>query len=155
MHCPKCWNEEYIKNGIHIWTQRQRYKCKNQECKCEFTKKELWRVKFETKVMALKLYLEWMWFRWIWRILWVSNVSVLNWIREFWYVALELQKQFLNKLTNIPDLELDEMWHFVGKKLTNCGYGWVQKNEKQKLLHGLVDLAEKLDEINFGKKLKI
>jgi len=45
----------------------------------------------------------------------LSNVSVLNWIRNFLYVDLALQKDFMNKLTKIKDLELDEMWHFVKK----------------------------------------
>ena len=76
MHCPKCWNTKYVKSGMN--NGKQRYKCKNIQCWCNFTKSVLWRVDFKVKTMALKLYLEWMWFRWIWRVLWVSNVSVLN-----------------------------------------------------------------------------
>jgi len=153
MHCPKCWSSEYVKNGIHLG--KQRYKCKSKGCHCNFTKSETWRIKFEIKIMALKLYLEWMWLRGIGRILWVSNVSVLNWIRMFWYIALELQKEYTKDLKYISHLELDEMWHFVQKKLTNYGFGWVQKKEKQELLHGLVELVEKVDDINFLKQWKI
>jgi len=147
MDCPKCWNETAIRNGIKYW--KQRYKCK--ECKCNYTKEYMWKVDFWKKVMALKLYLEWMWFRWIWRVLWVSNVSVLKWIRFFGIIALEIQKNYLSNLTEIKEVELDEMWHFVQKKLENYGYGQVVWNEKQNLLVGLVELVERVDEINFGK----
>ena len=147
MHCPKCWSEEKIKNGIKYW--KQRYKCK--ECGCNYTQEYMWKVEFWVKIQALKMYLEWMWFRWIWRVLWVSNVSVLNWIRFFGIIALEIQKKYLSSLTEIKDIELDEMWHFVQKKLENYGYGQVVWSEKQNLLHGLLELVEKVDEINFGK----
>lgn len=147
MKCPKCWSEHNVKSWKMNW--KQRYKCK--ECWCNYSQEYIWKVEFWKKIMALKLYLEWMWFRWIWRVLWVSNVSVLNWIRNFWIIALELQKKYLSNLTEINSVELDEMWHFIQKKLENYGYGQAVWNEKQNLLAGLVELAEKVDEINFGK----
>ena len=95
--------------------RKQRYKCK--ECKCNYIKDELWKVQFEIKIQALKMYLEWIWFRAIWRILKVSNVSVLNWIRIFWTIAMTI----FNNLKEIKlkqefeKVELDEMWYYIKK----------------------------------------
>ena len=149
MYCPKCWSEKKVKNGFK--KDRQRYKCK--ECWCNYSKNYLWRVEFNKKVEALKLYLEWLWFRAIWRILWVSNVSVLNWIRMFWEIAMLLFSQMVSKLEKeeIEKLELDEMWHYIKKNKINSGFGLLAKDEQQKLLNGLFELVEKKQEKNLVK----
>ena len=54
-------------------------------------------------------------FRAIGRVLKVSNVSVLNWIRA----AGELVRAYHEEKAppeQVDVIELDEMWHFVGKK---------------------------------------
>ena len=114
MHCPKCLSKNKVKSGIN--KGKQRYKCK--ECWCNYTKKKLWKINFEIKVMALKMYLEWMWFRAIWRILKVSNVSVLNWIRIFWNIAMLIFNNLkdLKLKEEFEKVELDEMWHYVKKR---------------------------------------
>ncbi|OAV69814.1 Transposase [Bacteroidales bacterium Barb6] len=61
---------------------RQRYKCK--DCDCAYTVDLKSTVKpGSLKKQALHLYLEGLGFRSIGRLLGVSNVSVLNWIRNF------------------------------------------------------------------------
>ena len=149
MYCPKCWSEKKVKNGFK--NDKQRYKCK--ECWCNYSKSYLWRVEFNKKVEALKLYLEWLWFRAIWRILWVSNVSVLNWIRMFWEIAMLLFSQMVSKLEKekIEKLELDEMWHYIKKNKINSGFGLLAKDEQLKLLNGLFELVEKKQEKNLVK----
>ena len=114
MKCPKCFSEEKVKSWKIKWEQR--WKCKS--CLCNYTKEKLWKIDFKIKVQALKLYLEWMWFRAIWRTLKVSNVSVLNWIRIFWEIAMILFNNLkeVNLKKKYEKIELDEMWHYVKKK---------------------------------------
>jgi len=42
----------------------------------------------------------------------------------------------------IDKLELDEMWHYIKKKKINYGFGLLVQEEKQKLLNGLLEIAE-------------
>ena len=77
MHCPKCYSETYVKNGIKY--NKQRYKC--EKCGCHFTQSYKRGASLETKLKALKLYVEGMGFRAIGRVMGVNNVTVLNWIR--------------------------------------------------------------------------
>ena len=114
MNCPKCKNENYTKNGVAI--QKQRYKCK--ECGCNFTQSQKHGALLENKLKALQLYLEGMGFRVIGRVLKVSNVTVLNWIRHFGqsikdYVETELP----DDIRHIDVIEMDEMWHFTKKNI--------------------------------------
>ena len=115
MQCPKCKSEKFIKDGIV--KNKQRYKCKT----CNFrytviqksTEKPLYLKKF-----ALQLYLEGLGFRSIGRVLKVSNVSVLNWIRQFGEQVKSLRS---NEPVSIT--EIDEMHTYIGTKKTINGYG--------------------------------
>jgi uncharacterized protein YjcR len=71
------------------------------------------------KKQALQLYLEGLGFRSIGRVLGVSNVTVLNWIRSFGKQLKALRKD--SKEINI--VELDEMHSYIGSKKTVAGYG--------------------------------
>jgi len=128
MYCPKCASENYVKSGFT--KGKQRYKCK--KCGCNFTQSHLRTYSFKTKFQAAKMYLEGMGFRSIGRILGVSNVAVLNWIREFGqtiqdYVETKLPKD----IHDIEVIEIDEMWHFTKKKNENSGSG-LQSTESTK-----------------------
>jgi hypothetical protein len=71
------------------------------------------------KKQALHLYLEGLGFRAIGRILGISNVSVLNWIRSF-----DKEVQELHSATQeIKMVEVDEMHTYIGSKKTPVGYG--------------------------------
>ena len=78
MQCPKCYSKKQVKSGFTRGLQR--YKCKL--CKCNFTRSDRRGMSVEIKIRALQLYLEGMGFRAIGRVLKVSNVSVLRWIRS-------------------------------------------------------------------------
>ena len=52
------------------------------------------------------------------RILGVSDVAVLNWVRD---QARKLPRP--STKAEVVVVTLDEMWHFVKKKLRNCGFG--------------------------------
>jgi len=78
MNCPKCKSDQFVKDGIV--KGRQRFQCK--VCRYRYTV-EFRGKSTEIKRMALHLYLEGLGFRSISRILKVSNVAVLNWIKAF------------------------------------------------------------------------
>ena len=93
---------------------KQRYKCK--DCGYNFVQGDGRQGKNRDKQrMALHLYLENMGFRAIGRVLGVSNVTVLNWIRKagHWIKAYHERQE---RPKRVEIIELDEMWHYVGKK---------------------------------------
>jgi hypothetical protein len=71
------------------------------------------------KKQALHLYLEGLGFRSIGRFLEVSNVSVLNWIRDFGREVEELN----SCSEDIEIVEVDEMHSYIQSKKTTVGYG--------------------------------
>lgn len=78
--CPKCGREEVSKSGII--SGRQRYKCKN--CSYHFSVNKLGKsIDKYYVVKALQLYLEGISLREIERILGVSHVSVMNWVKQY------------------------------------------------------------------------
>lgn len=78
--CPNCSKSNYIKSGIV--NKRQRYKCKS--CGYFFTVEKLGKQIDSYYVnKALQLYLEGLTYREIERILGVSHVSVMNWVKKY------------------------------------------------------------------------
>lgn len=118
MSCPKCKSENKVKNGIVRGLQR--YKCKN--CSCNYTKSNPRGYPKWMRKRALQLYLEGVGFRGIGRLLNVTNVTVLNWIRELGQSVKGLRKE-LAAATNVQVMELDEMWHYIQKKQASFGSG--------------------------------
>lgn len=105
--CPKCQSDNYVKSGI-IKT-RQRFKCKS--CNYYFTVQKLGkRIEGEYVVKALQLYLEGISFREIERVLGVSHVSVMNWVKTY-----NIKRP--NKTTNIqPEIQIlpfDDLMDFI------------------------------------------
>jgi transposase-like protein len=116
MNCPKCSNSAAIKSGKI--KGKQRYKCK--KCNYHYTVQQKSTAKpKELKKYALQLYLEGLGFRSIGRILNVSNVSVLNWIRGFGQEVQSLS----NNGSEVDFVELDEMHSYIGNKKTIVGFG--------------------------------
>jgi uncharacterized protein YjcR len=80
--------------------------------------------------MAIHLYLENMGFRAIGRVLGVSNVAVLNWIRSAgeWIQTYHVQNKAKQRQP-VEVIEMDEMWHFVGSKKRSYGFGlhWTEE----------------------------
>jgi len=127
--CPKCNSENYVKNGKT--NNKQRYLCK--ECKYNFSSFQKRGKSKEIKKQAIEMYLEGLGFRSIGRVLKVSNVAVLKWVRKATENLRDILKENKElKYYKIEKMELDEMWHFVLKKQTNCGFGLQ-----------LIDLVEK------------
>lgn len=80
IHCPKCKEANYVKSGVV--KGRQRYHCRS--CNYFFTVlKEGKQIDPYYVVKALQLYVEGVTLREIERILGVSHVSVMNWIKQY------------------------------------------------------------------------
>ncbi len=78
--CPNCSSDHYVKSGII--NDRQRYKCK--KCNYFFTVNKVGKKIDDYYVnKALQLYLEGLTYREIERLLGVSHVSVLNWVKKY------------------------------------------------------------------------
>ena len=144
MQCPKCNSDDYTNDGIA--KSKQRYKCKKCNYRYTVQIKSTAKPK-ELKRVALILYLEGLGFRSIGRILKVSNVSVLNWIRDFGKSVLELKSD-----DEIEVVEMDEMHTYIGQKKTTAGYGLLLI-EMEKGLSNVFSVQGILKrEKSFGKK---
>lgn len=78
--CPSCSSENQIKSGIV--NGRQRYKCK--DCNYYFTVNKKGKKIDDYYVnKALQLYLEGLTYREIERILGISHVTVLKWVKKY------------------------------------------------------------------------
>lgn len=78
--CPKCNATQSVKSGVI--SNRQRYKCKN--CGYYYTVSKLGKhIDSYYVIKALQLYIEGVSYREIERILGVSHVSVMNWVKKY------------------------------------------------------------------------
>ncbi|WP_187261002.1 IS1/IS1595 family N-terminal zinc-binding domain-containing protein [Pontibacter beigongshangensis] len=78
--CPRCEAQHVVKSGII--NERQRYRCK--KCSYYFTVSKLGKnIDSYYVTKALQLYIEGVSYREIERILGVSHVSVMNWVRKY------------------------------------------------------------------------
>lgn len=78
--CPKCKSNHIVKSGIV--KQRQRFACK--QCMYHFTVTKIGKkIDDYYVVKALQLYLEGVSLREIERLLGVSHVSILNWVKKY------------------------------------------------------------------------
>ena len=114
--CPKCSSDEKIKRGIV--RKQQRYQCKS--CGYLYTVMKLGK-SFEKSyvIRSLQLYLEGLGFRSIERIMGISHVTVMNWVKKY---GKELS--FLKKQDSVSkEVEVDELHSYVGDKKTKYGSG--------------------------------
>ena len=79
MSCPKCTSSDKIRNGFVKGVQR--YKCKKCDCNYTISGKILLE-KATKKQLAVSLYSEGHSFHAVSRILSVSHVTIMNWIRK-------------------------------------------------------------------------
>jgi transposase len=129
--CQKCNSVNYVKNGNV--RGKQRYICK--DCKYTFVKEQK-QVKLSNEVIDALVLLLYSTgkasCRFIGRLFGVSGNTISNWLKR-------LGKSYPND--NIPsevkEIEIDEMWHFVHKKKENAGYlrHWIEGQGNA--LHGL------------------
>jgi transposase-like protein len=78
--CPKCESLETARNGV--LKGRQRFRCKN--CGYNFTVDKLGKgISTYYVIKALQLYIEGVSLREIERLLGISHVSVMNWVKKY------------------------------------------------------------------------
>ena len=115
IRCKRCDATEQVKNGIVRGFQR--YLC--QSCGCNFTMTPPRGKPPAMKALAILLYaMGNLSFGSIARILGVSDVAVLNWVRD---EARNLPEPSIKG--EVVVVTLDEMWHFVKKRVQNYGFG--------------------------------
>ena len=115
MKYSKCESSNNLKNG-HIYGL-QRYKCKDFRRSFRVEKKSTSNQE-DVKRQAFLMYLERLGFSYIGRILRVSHVSVLNWIRKYGRDVF-----LLRNYNPVPTMELYELHPYVGYKKTIVGIG--------------------------------
>lgn len=117
MHCPKCGSKEYVKSGIV--REKQRFKCRC--CGCHFTQSSPYRYDRETRKKALQMVREGVSLRAIERILGVSHVTVMRWVRR---IGEKIQEVPRETPSEVRIMEMDEMWTFCQKNSALSGCGW-------------------------------
>ncbi len=114
--CYRCKSERCVKHGY--MQKQQRYQCK--ECGYNFIDKPRRGHSPSIIMLAVWLYLSGLSQRRIARLLGVSPVAVLKWIKKF---SLEHAPKPMPTGDGVAVVELDEMWHFLKKSPTKSGSG--------------------------------
>src|SRR3954471_3084272 len=117
--CPYCQSQHLIKNGSAYGVPK--WKCKDCLRQTSFKPprgEPLW--KKETAVLLYTLGLS---MNAIAKQLGVSTPSILNWIRA--HAATHAPRLQPEPGESVVVMELDELWHFLQKKRTSCGSGWL------------------------------
>lgn len=127
MQCLKCNSNSYVKSGKVA--NKQRYRCR--DCGYQFTRTTPRGKPASVKRMALHLYLEGVGLRAIGRILGVSNVAVLKWVKNCAEEIKQIKKDEQPK--EIRVMELDEMWSFIQKKEERFGSGLLLIEKEEEL----------------------
>lgn len=116
--CPVCQSTSLIKSGVI--NGRQRYKCK--QCKYFFTVDKIGKKINDYYVTkAIQLYVEGVSYREIERILGVSHVSVINWIKKYKIKRPENN----NYHPTYKILNHSELVEFMSKKEQVSGAGMI------------------------------
>lgn len=114
--CPRCQSKNHVKYGF--LAGKQRFKCK--DCACRFVGHITQSYPEKLRKQALQLYLEGLGFRAIGRLLKISNVTVLNWVRDAGKSLPERKTP-----ASLEIIELDELCTHIQKNRKNAGYGWL------------------------------
>ena len=114
--CFQCGGERCVKSGF--MQRQQRYKCKG--CGYHFINKPRRGHSQATIAMAVWLYLSGLSQRRIARLIGVSPVAVLHWIKNF---ALNKAPKPVPPEGGVAVVELDQMWHLLKKSPTKSGSG--------------------------------
>lgn len=115
LNCKRCGISDYVKSGMV--RGHQRYRC--HACGCNFTDTPVRGKPAAMKALAILLYgMGNMSFSMIGRLLGVSDVAVLKWVRAEASALPEPEVP-----AEVVTVEVDEMWHYLKKRLPNSGSG--------------------------------
>jgi len=112
MRCPNCkTTDRQVKNGLNP-SGSQKYRC--NECQSIYTPNPKPNgYPEETRLLAIRMYVEGSSYGSIGRVLKVNPQSVANWVSQ--YTSKLPQAPMPNK---VKKAELDELYTFIGKKKT-------------------------------------
>lgn len=170
--CPYCDSHDIVKNGKDE-KGKQRFLCKNEECKwrtflMDYTDKGRMP---EIKNLILKMAINGSGIRDTGRVLGISTNTVIETLKKADDIIDNVNKNLLEKASiegldidivpmNAIDVELDEMWSFVGDK-SNQRWLWLaidhKTGETVAFVFGrrkdevFIKLKELLDSFNIGK----
>ena len=123
MPCPQCRCPVSVKNGTR--QGKQRYRCR--QCGCTYTPSWSGKVHPRIKQMAILLHLNGLGFRRIGQGLGVSHVSVQRWGRQH-ATAFQPSRPVAGALCET--VELDELWHWHGKKTQTLALACCGSNQR-------------------------
>lgn len=147
MNCPKCSSENKVKNGFV--KGRQRYRCKYCGNNYSVEQKSTAKLPSERR-MGLMMYLEGLGMNSIGRLLGVSHVAVIKWIKKYGSQLSEIKNE-----SPVEVVELDEMHSYIMSKKTIVGYGLQLIERGNDTLISLLGTGVPKQEKDYGKKLKI
>ena len=128
IHCPRCSLKDAVKHGRQ--QGKQRYRCRG--CGCTYTQSWSGKVHPQIKQLAILLHLNGLGFRRIGHVLGVSHVSVQRWWRD---QADGFHSSRPAAGSSFEIVELDELWHWHGKKNGPSGFGllWIEPADESSL----------------------
>jgi len=110
MFCTKCGSEQVFRSGFV--KGEQRYRCK--ECGRQFVPTRHHGKSETQKLAAILLYINGLSLRTIARLIHVTAIAVLKWVRQY---ALEIYEKLKSQQnTTAVVIELDEVWHYLKSK---------------------------------------
>ena len=136
-----------MKNGFVKGVQR--YKCKGCGNNYTVAQKSTAKLPSERR-LALMMYLEGLGFHSIGRLLGVSHVAVIQWIKKY---GTQLQEIKNEKPVSV--MEMDEMHTYIESKKTIVGLGLQLIENKSATLISLLGAGEPKREYNCGTKCAI
>lgn len=134
--CPRCNSDWIIKSGRV--KGKQRYNCK--DCNYFFTVSKLGkRLDNYYVVKALQLYLQGLGYREIERILGISHVTVMKWVKQYFKEIPEIDKaafdyQMLDKKELAIFLGIPDFVEFKEKDISGYGFSVAKVGEKYMLM---------------------
>ena len=117
--CPYCQSERLVKNGSVFGVPKWKCKDCNRQTSLKPPRGEpMWK-----KEAAVLLYTMGLSMNAIATMFGVSTPAVLNWVRT--HADRHTPRPQPAPDEEVVVMELDELWHFVQKKRTNFGFGWL------------------------------
>jgi transposase len=131
--CKHCGSDAFVKNGKQKGYQN--YLCKS--CKRNFVPPRRNQDRAIEKKLAVILYSSGKGsFSYLARLFGVCPATVLNWVRAY---ADKISDPVV--ASNLTEIELDEMWHYLHEKKQNCGSLKPLIEQAEERLHGLQETA--------------
>lgn len=146
MKCPKCNSSKRVKNGFV--KERQRYKCSNCSYNYSVNQKS-GASSIDVRKFGLMMYLEGLGFQSIGRLLGVSHVAVMKWIKKYGEQIRDIKTD-----KPVQIIEMDEMHTYIGSKKTIDGFGLLLIETENASLISLLGTGVQKPVKKYGKKSK-